>query len=98
MQKSLFLRIVKGVEAHDDYFKLRRDCCDQLSFSSKQKSTVALRMLALGTTADVVGEMVKMGEHVPEDYCQICRRRGCSVWTGVSQRTKCAGHGEVVGC
>nr|XP_020152668.1 uncharacterized protein LOC109737967 [Aegilops tauschii subsp. strangulata] len=50
------------MEAHDDYFKLRRDCCDQLSFSAKQKCTVALRMLALGTAADVVGEMVRMGE------------------------------------
>ena len=62
MRKPLFLRIVEGVEAHDDYFKLTRDCCGQLSFSAKQKCTAALRMLALGTAADVVGEMVRMGE------------------------------------
>nr|XP_020197682.1 uncharacterized protein LOC109783491 [Aegilops tauschii subsp. strangulata] len=61
MRKPLFLRIVEGVEAHDDYFKLRRVCCDHLSFSAKQKCTAALRMLALGTAADAVGEMVKMG-------------------------------------
>ena len=61
MRKPLFLRIVEGVEAHDDYFKLTRDCCGQLSFSAKQKCTAALRMLALGTAADVVGEMVRMG-------------------------------------
>ncbi|XP_020161290.1 uncharacterized protein [Aegilops tauschii subsp. strangulata] len=53
---------MEGVEAHDDYFNLRRDCCGQLSFSAKQKFTAALRMLALGTAADAVGEMVMMGE------------------------------------
>ncbi|XP_020196835.1 uncharacterized protein [Aegilops tauschii subsp. strangulata] len=62
MRKSLFLCIMEGVEAHDDYFKLRRDCYGQLSFSGKQKRTSALRMLALGTAADTVGEMVRMGE------------------------------------
>nr|XP_020160052.1 uncharacterized protein LOC109745348 [Aegilops tauschii subsp. strangulata] len=52
----------QGVEAHNDYFKLRRDCCGQLSFSAKQKCTAAMRMLALGTAADAVGEMARMGE------------------------------------
>ncbi|XP_020168116.1 uncharacterized protein [Aegilops tauschii subsp. strangulata] len=62
MRKPLFLCIVAGVEAHDDYVKFKRDCCGQLSFSAKQKCTAAMRMLALGTAADVVGEMVRMGE------------------------------------
>ena len=57
-----FLRIVEGVEEHGDYFKLTRDCCGQLSFSAKQKCTTALRMLALGTTADAIGEMVRIRE------------------------------------
>ncbi|KAI4978263.1 hypothetical protein ZWY2020_014817 [Hordeum vulgare] len=58
--KTLFLHIVEGVEAHDDYFKLTRDCCGQLSFSANQKCTTPMRMLALGIAADVVGEMVRM--------------------------------------
>ena len=62
MPKPLFLRIVDRVEAHDNYFKLRRDCCGQLFFSAKKKCTAALRMLALGTAVDAVGEMVRMGE------------------------------------
>ncbi|XP_020169365.1 uncharacterized protein [Aegilops tauschii subsp. strangulata] len=62
MWKPLFLRIVEGVEAHDDYFKLKRDCCGQLCFSAKQKCKTPLRILALGTAADAVGEMVRMGE------------------------------------
>ena len=62
MRKPVFLCIVEGVEAHDDYLKLRRDCCGQLFFSAKQKCTTALRMLGLGIAADTVGEMVRMGE------------------------------------
>ncbi|KAM3259608.1 hypothetical protein ACQJBY_051085 [Aegilops geniculata] len=62
IQKPLFLRIMEGVEAHDEYFKLKRDCCGQLSFSAKQKCTAAPTMLALRIAADVVGEMVRMGE------------------------------------
>ncbi|XP_020176582.1 uncharacterized protein [Aegilops tauschii subsp. strangulata] len=62
MQKPLFLRIVEGVEAHDDYFQLRRDCCGQLYFSDKQKCTTALRILAPGTSTDVVDKMIQMGD------------------------------------
>ncbi|XP_073358214.1 uncharacterized protein [Aegilops tauschii subsp. strangulata] len=62
MRKPLFLRIVEGVEAHDDYFKLTMDCCGQLSFSARHMCTTTLRMLALGTAADAVGEMVRTGE------------------------------------
>ncbi|KAI4988115.1 hypothetical protein ZWY2020_029745 [Hordeum vulgare] len=50
------------LEAHDDYFKLTRDCCGQLSFSGKQKYTAAMRMFALGTAADAIGKMVRIGE------------------------------------
>nr|XP_020163663.2 uncharacterized protein LOC109749081 [Aegilops tauschii subsp. strangulata] len=51
-----------GSGGTNDYFKLARNCCGQLSFSAKQKCATAQRMLALGTAADVVGEMVRMGE------------------------------------
>ncbi|KAI4985928.1 hypothetical protein ZWY2020_018558 [Hordeum vulgare] len=53
----------RRLEAHDDYFKLTRDCCAQLSFYAKEKCMAPLRMLALGTAADVIGEMVRMGEN-----------------------------------
>ncbi|KAI4984566.1 hypothetical protein ZWY2020_017196 [Hordeum vulgare] len=51
-----------AMEARDDYFKLTRDCCGQLSFSAKQKCTADMRMFALGTAADAVSEMVGVGE------------------------------------
>ncbi|KAE8814799.1 hypothetical protein D1007_07800 [Hordeum vulgare] len=55
MRKSLFLRIVEVMEAHDDYFKVTRDCYGKLSFSTKYKCTTALRMLALGSAANAIG-------------------------------------------
>ena len=60
--KNHYLCIVEGVKARDDYFKLKRDCRGQLSFCAKQKCMAALRILALGTSVDVVGEMVRVGE------------------------------------
>ena len=47
----------------DPYFKLTRNCCEQLSFSAKKKCTAAMRILALGTVVHVVGEMVRMGKN-----------------------------------
>ncbi|KAI4994104.1 hypothetical protein ZWY2020_019782 [Hordeum vulgare] len=41
---------------------MTRDCCSKLSFFAKQRCMTSLRMLALGTATDVVGEMVRMGE------------------------------------
>ena len=61
MHKPLFFLVVERVEAYDSYFKLTRNCCGQLSFSTKQKCTTATRMLA--TAADAVSEMVRMGAH-----------------------------------
>ena len=37
MWKLLFLRIMDGVEVHDDYFKLTRDHIGQISFYVRQK-------------------------------------------------------------
>ena len=46
-----------GVEAHDLYLKLTKDCGRQLSFSAEEKMTTAMRMLALGTTANSVVDL-----------------------------------------
>jgi hypothetical protein len=62
MRRSLFLRIQSAVEGHDDYFIQKRDSAQRLGFSSLQKITVALRMLAYGVTADFMDEYVRMGE------------------------------------
>lgn len=71
MNKPLFLRVIEGVEAHGPYFTLRKDCYGQLAFSPLQKCTAALRMLALGTATNVVGEIVQMGESTCLDALSI---------------------------
>lgn len=62
MSRNLFLHIVTAVEEADDNFKLRKDCCGQLSFSPLQKCTAALRMLAYGKAADAIDTEIRMEE------------------------------------
>jgi hypothetical protein len=62
MSHLLFCRIQNAVEAHDVYFVQRRDGSKRLGFSSLQKITAALRMLAYGVTADFMDEYLKIGE------------------------------------
>ncbi|XP_042962337.1 uncharacterized protein LOC122296601 [Carya illinoinensis] len=62
MSRPLFLRIQAAVEAHEPYFVQRRDSSGRLGFSSLQKITVALRILAYGVAADFMNEYLKIGE------------------------------------
>ncbi len=62
MRRSLFLCIQSAVEGHDDYFIQKRDNAQRLGFSSLQKITVALRMLAYGVIADFMDKYVRIGE------------------------------------
>ncbi|KAF8400084.1 hypothetical protein HHK36_015959 [Tetracentron sinense] len=41
MRRELFLCILKDVEAYDEYFVQRKDCCGRLGCSSVQKMTTA---------------------------------------------------------
>ena len=52
------------------------------SFSLLSRSMSALRILAVGTATDAVGEIVRMGESTfleSEDYCRV-RPRHCAVF------------------
>jgi hypothetical protein len=62
MQKSLFLRIHDGILHAEPYFVQRPDACGVLGLSSFQKMTAALRMLAYGTSADLLDDALRMGE------------------------------------
>ncbi|XP_042962366.1 uncharacterized protein LOC122296628 [Carya illinoinensis] len=64
MSRPLFLRIQTAVEAHEPYFVQRRDSSRRLGFSSLQKITAALRMLAYGVAADFMDEYLKIGETI----------------------------------
>ena len=48
--------------AHDPYFECKTDVLGKLGFSSYQKCTVAIRMLAYGIPGDLVDEYVRMSE------------------------------------
>jgi hypothetical protein len=62
MQQSLMLEIEDKVSAANDFFKQRRDSAGVLGFSSRQKCTVGLRMLAYGGPADFLDEGLCMSE------------------------------------
>ncbi|XP_038707268.1 putative nuclease HARBI1 [Tripterygium wilfordii] len=62
MSRDLFLRIQEAVEAHDPYFRQKRNAAGKLGLSPLQKITASLRMLAYGVTADFMDEYVRIGE------------------------------------
>lgn len=48
--------------AYDDYFICKEDALGKIGFSSYQKCTAAIRMLAYGIPDDLVDEYVRMSE------------------------------------
>ncbi|XP_073362617.1 uncharacterized protein [Aegilops tauschii subsp. strangulata] len=62
MARHMFNRIREGVVAHDPYFDCKTDALGKLGFSSYQKCTAAIRMLAYGIPDDLVDEYVRMSE------------------------------------
>lgn len=62
MQQSLFLEIEDKLAAANKFFRQKRNAAGVLGFSSRQKCTVALRMLAYGGPADFLDEGLRMGE------------------------------------
>ncbi|XP_012700776.1 uncharacterized protein LOC105913478 [Setaria italica] len=61
MNRPLFLRIVHTLRAWSPYFTQRADGIGKLGHSPLQKCTVAIRMLAYGTSADQLDEVLKIG-------------------------------------
>ena len=64
MSRSLFLRIHSRVEATKPYFVQKRNAANTLEFSSLQKMTTAIRMLAYGVLADFMDEYLRIGESI----------------------------------
>jgi hypothetical protein len=60
MSRNLFLRIVEGVEAHDDYFRQRPNAIGLLSATALQKVVGSVRMLAYDVPADSMDEVVRI--------------------------------------
>ena len=74
MRRSLFNRIRLGVMHFDDYFISKPDAVGMYGFSSYQKCTAAIRMLAYGVAGDLVDEYVRMSESTClEAMYKFCR-------------------------
>jgi hypothetical protein len=54
MSRKLFLTILNGVRAHDDYFTARPDATGKLGFTSYQKCSAAIHILAYGVAGDLI--------------------------------------------
>ena len=52
----------RGVVGYDDYFECKEDAVGKIGFSSYQKCTAAIRMLAYGVPGDLIDEYVRMSE------------------------------------
>ncbi|XP_022023636.1 uncharacterized protein LOC110923891 [Helianthus annuus] len=83
MSQRLFFRINDDLEAKYDYFKQRMDARGYLGFTSIQKVTSTLRILAYGNTYDINNEYLKIGEKTTRDtaehfclgICQLYEKR-----------------------
>ena len=58
MPRHVFNRIREGVVAYDDYFVRKEDDLGKVGFSSYQKCTTAIRMLAYRVPSDFIDEYV----------------------------------------
>jgi hypothetical protein len=73
MSRKLFLDIVYAVRRFDNYFICKKDCTGMVIFSSLQKCTAALRMLAYGATGDSQDDYT----HMAESTAMECMSRFC---------------------
>ena len=68
MGRYLFNRIREGVVGYDNYFECKEDAIGMIGFSSYQKCTAAVRMLAYGVPSDLIDEYIRMSESTCLDY------------------------------
>jgi hypothetical protein len=74
MSRKLFLTILNGVRAHDDYFTARPDATGKLGFTSYQKCFAAIRMLAYGVAGDLIDEYLRMSDSTClKSMYKLCR-------------------------
>jgi hypothetical protein len=62
MRRDLFVRIVQACEANCRYFTRRRNAAGLIGFSSWQKISAAMRVIAYGIPADYADEYLRIGK------------------------------------
>jgi hypothetical protein len=74
MNHKLFLKIMHAIREIDTYFKLKKDCIGTLGFTSIQKCTMAMRLLAYGAPADAHDDYLRLSESTTlECLNKFCR-------------------------
>jgi hypothetical protein len=74
MSRKLFLNIVYAVRCFHNYFICKKDCTSMVGFSSLQKCTAALRMLAYGAPGDSQDVYICMAKSTAmECMSRFCR-------------------------
>jgi hypothetical protein len=74
MARHVFNRIQEGVVEYDKYFECKIDALGKLGFSSYQKCTAAIRMLAYRVPGDLIDEYVWMSESTRlESMYRFCK-------------------------
>ncbi|KAM2197528.1 hypothetical protein ACFX1Q_000917 [Malus domestica] len=73
MRRHVFVRLLRDVQQVNPYFRQKRDRAGRPGFSPHQKVTVALRMMAYGSSADSMDETHGMSEstclNTLEEFC-----------------------------
>ena len=73
MRRPSFLKIVQTLSDWSPYFQQRSDATGKLGFSALHKCTVAMRMLAYGTCADMWNENLRIAEStIIESLTKFC--------------------------
>jgi hypothetical protein len=86
MSRDLFLKIMHDMMCYDDYFSLKTDATTKLCFTSYQKCSAAIMMLAYGVVTDLVDENIRVSDsgclEVMYMFCKVVLR----VFVGVYLR------------
>jgi hypothetical protein len=62
MSRYLFLTILRGVRDYDPYIGCKSDATSKLGFTSYQKCSSTIRMLAYGVAGNLFDEYLRMSE------------------------------------
>jgi hypothetical protein len=75
MSRSLFLRIMEGLQHQDSYFTQRVDATGLAGLEPLQKVCAAMWILAYGLPTDVVDEYIQIGESTAREcLIHFCHR------------------------
>ncbi|XP_059629896.1 uncharacterized protein LOC132272831 [Cornus florida] len=87
MRRELFIRILNGVTAYDEWFIQKPDAFSRMGFTPIQKMTAAIRILVYGISADLCDEYIKISETTAVESLKRFCDALIAVYAGQCQRT-----------